>query len=104
MRNGNFKPSMSRLVPSLERPSAVKCMPAVLHVAESSASEPLEFGHGEKSDFRKVTVTLPPAVYSKLIQESARRKMAGERNKLISTMVREAVNDYLKRVERSPEG
>ena len=35
--------------------------------------------HGEKSDFRKITVTIPPGAYEQLIHESARRKIAGER-------------------------
>jgi len=31
-----------------------------------------------KANFRKVTVTLPPDIYERLIQECARRKIAGE--------------------------
>ena len=48
-----------------------------------------------KADFRKITATLPQRVYQQLIQESARRKIAGEPNKLVSDMLREAVTDYL---------
>jgi hypothetical protein len=51
--------------------------------------------HGARGSFRKVTITLPPGAYGKLIQESARRKLAGEPNQLISSMVREAVTEYL---------
>jgi len=102
MRNASFTVGMSRPVPLSEGPSPVACLTAVPHPAENRASDPPEFGHGEKGDFRKVTVTLPPPVYGKLIQESARRKMAGERNQLISAMVREAISDYLKRVEAAP--
>ena len=51
--------------------------------------------HGEKARFRKVTITLPPSAYEKLIQESARRKIAGEPNQLLSALLREAVNHYL---------
>jgi hypothetical protein len=51
--------------------------------------------HGERGGFRKITITLPPAAYGKLIQESARRKLAGEPNQMISSMVREAVSRYL---------
>ena len=47
--------------------------------------------HGGKGDFRKVTVTLPPAVYEMLIQESFRRKMAREPNSLLASIVRECV-------------
>ncbi len=55
---------------------------------------------GERGDFRKVTVTLPPGAYEQLIHESARRKIAGEPNQLLSSLLREAVIDYLKRLEK----
>ncbi len=51
--------------------------------------------HGEKGGFRKVTVTLPPELYERLIRESARRKIAGEPNQLVSALLREAVTQYL---------
>ena len=51
--------------------------------------------YGEKGAFRKITVTLPPEVYERLVQESARRKIAGEPNQLLSAMLREAVRRYL---------
>jgi hypothetical protein len=51
--------------------------------------------HGQKRSFRKVTVTLPPEVYARLIRESARRKIAGEPNQLLSALLREAVDRYL---------
>ncbi len=51
--------------------------------------------HGEKGHFRKVTITLPPGAYEKLIHESARRKIAGEPNQLLSALLREAVTHYL---------
>jgi transcriptional regulator of met regulon len=56
--------------------------------------------YGEKSAFHKITVTLPQEVYEKLIHESARRKIAGEPNQLLSALLREAVVDYLKRINR----
>ncbi len=52
---------------------------------------------GEKGDFRKVTVTLPQWLYQKVIEESARRKIAGEPNQLVSALLREAVIEYLNR-------
>jgi hypothetical protein len=55
--------------------------------------------YGDKSDFRPVTVTLPPKAYERLVKESARRKIAGSPNKLLSALVREAVTDYLDRLE-----
>ncbi len=56
--------------------------------------------HGEKGNFRKITVTLPPAAFEKLVNESARRKIAGERNHLLSALVREAVVEYLREREK----
>lgn len=49
----------------------------------------------DKKSFRKVTVTLPQDVYEQLIRESARRKIAGEPNQLLSALLREAVSRYL---------
>jgi len=51
--------------------------------------------YGEKGAFRKITVTVPPEVYERLVQESARRKIAGEPNQLLSALLREAVTRYL---------
>jgi hypothetical protein len=60
--------------------------------------------HGEKGDFRKISVTLPPVAYEKLVQESARRKIAGEPNHLLSAIIREAVLGYLgERSDRAGE-
>jgi transcriptional regulator of met regulon len=53
--------------------------------------------HGEKGAFRKVTVTVPPDVYERLVRESARRKIAGEPNQMLSALLREAVYEYLDR-------
>ena len=50
--------------------------------------------YGEKSEFRRLTVTLPPEVYRLLVQESARRKIAGEPNQLLTAMLREAITRY----------
>jgi hypothetical protein len=58
---------------------------------------------GGKANFRKISVTLPPGDYEKLIQESARRKIARDRNPLISALLREAVMDYLKRIGEQPQ-
>ncbi len=54
--------------------------------------------HGNKGDFRKVTVTLPQWAYTKLVEESARRKIVGAPNQLLSALLREAVADYLGRL------
>ena len=51
--------------------------------------------HGQKGSFRKVTVTMPPEIYARLVRESARRKIAREPNQLLSALLREAVERYL---------
>jgi hypothetical protein len=55
--------------------------------------------YGEKASFRKVTLTLPPESYERLIEESVRRKLAGEPNQLLSALLREAVTLYLSFLE-----
>ena len=57
---------------------------------------------GEKSGFRKITATLPQWAYELLIQESARRKIAGEPNQLVSALMREAIDDYLRKLQGTP--
>jgi hypothetical protein len=51
--------------------------------------------HGEKSGFKKLTITLPPALYNLLVRESGRRKMAGEPNHLFSAIIRESLLRHL---------
>ena len=55
-------------------------------------------GYGEKSGFRRISVTLPPEIYESLVRESARRKIAGQRNQLLSSILREAVTLYMERL------
>lgn len=54
---------------------------------------------GDKATFRKITVTLPQNIYERLIQESARRKIAGVPNQMLSALFREALTEYLNRLE-----
>ena len=54
---------------------------------------------GKRGDFRKVSITIPPEAYEKLVRESTRRKLAREPNQLMSALVREAVVQYLKGLE-----
>jgi len=54
---------------------------------------------GEKSGFRPLTVTLQPSVYERLIRESARRKIAGEPNQMLSALLRDALWEYLNRLD-----
>ena len=56
---------------------------------------------GDKTNFRKVTVTLPQDIYERLIQESARRKIAGMPNQMLSALFREALTQYLDRLNRT---
>jgi hypothetical protein len=51
--------------------------------------------YGDKGAFRKITVTVPPKIYEQLVRETARRKIAGEPNQLMSALLREAVTKYL---------
>jgi transcriptional regulator of met regulon len=53
----------------------------------------------EKGGFRKVTVTVPQKIYERLIQESARRKIAGAPNQMLSALFREALSQYLNGLE-----
>jgi hypothetical protein len=55
--------------------------------------------YGEKGSFRKLTVTLPQEVYERLIRESARRKILDQPNQLLSALLREALGEYLDRLE-----
>jgi len=54
--------------------------------------------YGQKGKFRKITVTVPPEIYERLVKESARRKIAGEPNQMVSAVLREAVSLYLDRL------
>jgi hypothetical protein len=51
----------------------------------------------EPGTLRKVTVTVPQDIYERLIQESARRKIAGAPNQMLSAVFREALSEYLDR-------
>lgn len=55
--------------------------------------------YGERSHYRKVTLTVPPEAYSILIRESARRKIAEEPNHVLSAILREALQEYFERLE-----
>ena len=53
-----------------------------------------------KAGFRKISFTLPPQIYEQLMEESTRRRLAGEPNRLLSALLREAVDAYLKRLSQ----
>jgi len=50
--------------------------------------------YGARGDFRKITITLPRDAYDRLMEESARRRIAGEPNPLLSALLREAASSY----------
>jgi transcriptional regulator of met regulon len=54
----------------------------------------LDVPRGERGEFRKVTITLPPEVYEQLVNESARRKIAKAPNHLLSELIREALLEH----------
>lgn len=54
--------------------------------------------NAEKANFRKVTVTIPQAMYERLIKESARRKIERAHNQMLSALFREALTEYLDRL------
>jgi len=60
--------------------------------------------YGERGCYRKLTVTLPQDVYERLIQESARRRIAGAPNQLLSALLREALSLYLERLDSERAG
>jgi hypothetical protein len=60
-----------------------------------AAPNPLD---GPKSDYRKLTVTVPRAYYDKLIAESARRKICSAPNQLLSSLLREALAEYIEKL------
>lgn len=60
--------------------------------------------HGQKGDFLKVTVTLPPRIYRLIMAEVVRRKMHKERNPQLSAVIREAVVSYLERADTAASG
>jgi hypothetical protein len=72
--------------------------PAAAALARLEANPP----HGTRGEFVKVTVTLPPEVYGLIAQEAMRRKMAKERDPLISAIVREAIVAYLEAGRMAP--
>ena len=51
--------------------------------------------HGDKRDFIKLTVTLPPAVSELIAKESLRRKIEKRDNPSLSAILREAAVLYL---------
>lgn len=51
--------------------------------------------HGERGNFRKLTITFPPDIYQQIVVEWERRKKAGEKNATFSSIVREGLAEYV---------
>lgn len=68
---------------------------------EAFEGSPANPPYGQRGDFRKLTVTLPPDIYRLLVEESAHRKIRGEPNRLLVSIVREAVIEYLTNKQRA---
>jgi hypothetical protein len=64
--------------------------------------EPLH-ENGITQRYRKLTFTLAPEDYGRLIAESARRRIAGDSNRVLSALLREAVSDYLERLQQKSQ-
>jgi transcriptional regulator of met regulon len=67
-----------------QAPQQATASPATLSTAK----------HGEKGDYVKLTVTLPPAVYELVMAEVTRRKLAKEAEPVISAVLRDATLKY----------
>ena len=52
--------------------------------------------HGTKGEFRKLTVTLSPALFAQVLHESTRRKVAGAKHANTSAVIREALAEYFR--------
>ena len=51
--------------------------------------------HGDRGDYIKATITLPPDVYMEINAEVARRKVNKLGNPSVSAVIREAIGEYL---------
>lgn len=81
---------------------AARLAEAAPPLAAAQASLEANPPHGARGEFVKVTVTLPPEIYGLIAQEAMRRKMAKERDPLISAIVREAIVAYLEAGRMAP--
>jgi transcriptional regulator of met regulon len=54
----------------------------------------IHLSHGAKGEFRKLTVTLSPALFAQVLHESTRRKVAGVKYANTSAVIREALAEY----------
>jgi len=75
----------------------------ISNVRQSSVRE-IHPPYGEKGNFRKLTVTLPPELFAQVVEESTRRKVVGEGAAEISAVIREALALFLDKQKAEAEG
>lgn len=62
----------------------------------AKAVERLEAGKQDKSDYKRLTITLPPVMYDRIIDIMADNKKKGKGGDGASGIVREALYQYFK--------
>ncbi len=75
----------------------------ISNVRQSSVRE-IHPPYGEKGNFRKLTVTLPPELFAQVVEESTRRKVVGEGAAEISAVIREALALFFDKQKAEAEG
>lgn len=83
------KPSMKDLAEQLGTDQKGQEQPQGGATAYPQKKAPQE--RENRSDYLKATVTLPPRLYEKLMLDVAQRKIRGEKNAHMSTIIRELV-------------
>ncbi len=63
--------------------------------SKSGLAEKLHPPHGERGDFVKLSITLPPDLYKVLMVESAERKAIKRKDARLSDIIRDALAAYL---------
>jgi hypothetical protein len=75
----------------------------ISNIRQSSIRE-MHPPYGEKGNFRKLTVTLPPEMFAQVVEESMKRKVAGEEGAEISAVIREALAEFFGKGKATAEG
>ena len=79
-----------------------EAVPSSVNIRQSSVRE-IHPPYGEKGNFRKLTVTLPPEMFAQVVQESTRRKVGGEDGAEISAVIREALTLFFDKQKEESE-
>ncbi len=100
------KPKFTDLAPTSE---ANKSRLAKLHQElgdkslESASLTLANIPRGQRGDFQRLTIMVPPAILEQLRIVSAKRKAAGEKNVDVSSLAREALTEWLDK-HQGPNG